>query len=628
MSIVLPLLYILLISLSLTVFLNKRFNDVVIFSFLIPVFLIYTLGLVGSLKLGFYLSLILCFIWIIPFLIKIKDKKFIINIIDNYFTLGFFVFIGLFIGVSFFLRYASFFQWDDFTHWGPMVKEMYRLDKLYCVNESLLPVHRDYPPMVSILELLWCHLCSGYEERFVYRAIGTFSISLIIPFIPEDKEKNRIKRIILTLLVIAVFIASFFVDYMAAEGYGLLSNLITIYPDALVGLFSAFVFVYIYKEKNFNRVNCLFISLLLTFMLMIKQISFAFFLMIIFYSAFKLYRSDLDFKDKIIKYILYFLTIPLIFYFSWNIYSNLSNIDGQFALSKISLSQLINIVFFNKGLDYQLTTKSYFLSSLINRPMLRLFGLTYFELFLIFVCVIIFVLAFLIKDNKLNVSFITFTLTIGVLGFAFTMFTLYMFTYSEYEALKLASFERYMQTYIVFMMYVAIFTFVLGIYKINMNKGLVLCLALALVMPFSFKGNMKYVKIRSSYEGYRTRYEYKEFVKQIGSFIQSGDKILAVSQIKDDYIELISRYEHLDVDIDFISLGIPNEEETYRLNKTYSEWKELYQNYDYIYTYHTDELFYREYWLNKETEYLLNNRFYLVKADGSLELVPWIPSEE
>lgn len=628
MSIILPSLYIVLISLSLTVLTRKRFNDVVIFSFLLPVFLMYITGILGSLKLGFYLSLVLCFIWIVPIFIKIKDKIYIRNIIDNYFTFGFFVFIILFIGVSFFLRYASFFQWDDFTHWGPMVKEMYRLDKIYCVNESLLPVHRDYPPMVSILELLWCHLCSGYEERFVYRAIGTFSVSMIIPFIPESKVNNKIKNIILTLLVIVVFVSSFFVDYMASEGYGLLSNLITIYPDALVSLFSAFVFVYVYKENEFNNLNCLLVSFLLTFMLMIKQISFAFYLIIVFYSVFKLCRSDLNTKDKIFKYVLYFIVIPLVFYFSWNIYSNLSNIDGQFALSKISFGQLFNIIFFDNGLEYQLATKRFFISSLIHRPMLRLFGLTYFELFLIFVGIIIFTLAFIHKDNKLNISFIILILTIGVLGFAFTMLTLYMFAYSEYEALTLASFERYMQTYIVFMMYVTIFALVLGIYKININKGLVLCLALALVMPFSFKGNMKYAKIRTSYEGYRTRYEYKEFVKQIDSFIQSGDKILAVSQIKDDYIELIARYEHLDVDIEFISLGIPNEEETYRLNKTYSEWKELYQSYDYIYTYHTDELFYDDYWLDKETEYLLNNRFYHVGDDGSLELVPWIPSEE
>lgn len=628
MSIILPLLYISLISLSLTAFTRKRFNDVVTFSFLLPVFLMYITGILGSLKLGFYLSLVLCFIWIVPIFIKIKDKTYIRNIIDNYFTLGFFVFVILFIGVSFFLRYASFFQWDDFTHWGPMVKEMYRLDKLYCVNESLLPVHRDYPPMVSILELLWCYLCSGYEERFVYRAIGTFSVSLIIPFIPENKEKIKLKRLILTLLMVIVFISSFFVDYMAAEGYGLLSNLITIYPDALVGLFSAFVFVYVYKENDFNNLNCLLISFLLTFTLMIKQISFAFYLMIVFYSVFKLCRSDLNTKDKIFKYVLYFIVIPLIFYFSWNIYSNLSNIDGQFALSKISLGRLFSIIFFDKGLEYQLATKRFFISSLINRPMLRLFGLTYFELFLIFVGIIIFTLAFMHKDNKLNISFIVLTLTIGVLGFAFTMFTLYMFTYSEYEALKLASFERYMQTYIVFMMYVAIFMFVLGIYKININKGLILCAIVALAIPFAFKDNRSFMKIKNEYEGFRTNYEYKELVKQIDSFVHSGDKILIISQIKDYYIEISSRYAYLDLDIDFISLGEPSKGQEYRKSISYDEWIKLRSEYDYIYTYHTDELFYREYWLDKEEEYLLNNRFYSVKEDGSLELVPWIPSEE
>lgn len=37
----------------------------------------------------------------------------------------------------------------------------------------------------------------------------------------------------------------------------------------------------------------------------------------------------------------------------------------------------------------------------------------------------------------------------GTVGYVFTMFVLYMFCYSEGEALKLASFERYMSSYVV-----------------------------------------------------------------------------------------------------------------------------------------------------------------------------------
>ncbi|MGN1053871.1 MAG: hypothetical protein ACI4P1_01180 [Erysipelotrichaceae bacterium] len=335
----------------------------------------------------------------------------------------------------------------------------------------------------------------------------------------------------------------------------------------------------------------------------------------------KLYRSDLDTKDKIIMYIPYFIVIPLMLYFSWNIYSNLSNIDGQFALYKISLSSLFDIVFFNKGLDYQLAAKNYFISSLINRPMSRLFGLTYFELFLIFVIIIISVIVFFLKDNKINISFISITLTIGVLRFAFTMFTLYMFTYSEYEALKLASFERYLQTYIVFIMYVAFFILTFGAYKIKANKGIVLCLIITRVIPISFKENRLFIRFKNEYEGFRTNYEFKELIKQFDSFIDSEDRVLVISQIKDDFIEISSRYEYLDLDIDFISLGEPIEGQEYRNDISYDDWIKLRNEYDYIYKYHTDELFYRKYWLNKEEEYLFNNRLYSVKDNCSLELV-------
>ena len=77
MSILLPLVYFLSISLSLSTLTKKNFSDVVIFSFLIPVFLIYISGLLGNTKYGFYISLLFCLIWIMPIIKNIKNKEYI-----------------------------------------------------------------------------------------------------------------------------------------------------------------------------------------------------------------------------------------------------------------------------------------------------------------------------------------------------------------------------------------------------------------------------------------------------------------------------------------------------------------------------------------------------------------------
>ena len=508
-----------------------------------------------------------------------------------------------------------------------MVKETYRLNKLYCVKESLLPVHKDYPPMVSILELLWCYLSFGFEERFVCRAIAIFSISLIIPFLSLNRENNKLRQLLILLFVIMIFICSFFVDFMASQGYGLLSNLITIYPDALVGLFSSFVFIYIYKTNKFDKKNCLLISMLLSFLLMIKQISFAFYLVILFFTLFKIWKLNMNVKNKIINFLLFFVVVPLVFYGSWKIYANTFAVGGQFSLNDISISNLLDIMLFDKGLDYQITTKYNFIDSLLNRPMLRLLHLTYLEFSLIILIFIFLVLKYISKENKYNIFSFLFSLFVGIVGFAFTMFVLYLFSYGEYESVNLASFERYMETYLVFLMYVALFIFIMCIMKINNTLyAASCCVAVLLVLIVNIQNNNKFITIKKEYDGITTQYEYVELIKQIDTFIKPEDSVLIISQTKDYFLEIILRYLYLDYNFDYVAIGKPNDNFPYRLDLSFKEWQDYYNNYDYIYTYNTDESFYHDYWLDLQDEHLLNNRFYTVDENNYLKLVPWISS--
>ena len=630
MSIILPLAYFLSISLTLSIFLKKKFSDVAIFSFLIPVFLIYATGLLGNTKYGFYLSILLCFIWIIPIIKNIKNwNTYVKEVINQYFDVGLAIFVFLFIGISIFLRYSSFFQWDDFTHWGPMVKEMYRLNKLYCVEESLLPVHKDYPPMVSILELLWCYLSSGFEERFVHRAIAIFSVSLVIPLISLRKEDNNFQKLFKLFFIVVIFISSFFVDFMASQGYGQLSNLITIYPDALVGLFSSFVFFYIYKIKEFNINNCLKVSMLLAFLLMIKQISFAFYLVILLFALFKMYKTNLKVKNKIIKYVLCFIVIPLAVFASWKIYSSSYYAGGQFSLNEISISSLFDIIFFNKGYDYQITTKYNFIDALLNRPMLRLFKITYLEFSFIMLILIFIMLKFILKETKYNIFTILFSILVGIIGFAFTMFVLYLFSFGSYESVNLASFERYMQTSLVFVMYVALFIFITGVIENdNLAHITISCIIVLIVLVANFKENKKFITIKNGYDGITTQYEYVELINQIDTFISPDDDVLIISQTSDYFLEIILKYLYLDYNFDYVSVGKADDIYPYKLDLTFEEWQDYYNDYNYIYTYNTDEAFYYDYWVNLQEEYLLNNRFYTVDENNYLRLVPWTSSEQ
>ena len=82
-------------------------------------------------------------------------------------TGGLWAYIGCLLVVTVMDAGRSFYSWDEFMHWGKMVKEMIRLDRFYCVTESTLYRHKDYPPFVALFEYAWCRMGGGYSEQHV-----------------------------------------------------------------------------------------------------------------------------------------------------------------------------------------------------------------------------------------------------------------------------------------------------------------------------------------------------------------------------------------------------------------------------------------------------------------------------
>ena len=302
-------------------------------------------------------------------------------------------------------------------------------------------------------------------------------------------------------------------------------------------------------------------------------------------------------------------------------------IGGQFSFGDISLQALYNIIFLDQGLAYQLEAKSNFINAIFNRSLFRLFDLTYFEITAIIGLFIFFTLKVLGKENNQRTILILITYTLGTLGYAFTMFTLYMFSYGEFESVRLASFDRYMGTYLIFATFLLIFILIYHLLKCDkIIIKMPILATLCILLPFTFQNNWKYVTINNEYRGYESRYENIELFKQIDAFIQKDDKVLVINNIYDQYIELILNYLYYDYNFDVISIGEDKEYSPEKVNLTYDEWQNIYAEYNYIYTYTTDEEFYQKYWLDKQKEYLFNNRLYAVNDDASLTLVPWNPS--
>lgn len=181
MSFILPLIFCISITGTFAIILNKKFEEVLPLALMSAALLLFISGF-WDLRIGYVVVFVIAaFFPIIVFIRKIKGIDFKI-FWDQIFTPSFVIFILLYSFVFLLNLNRGFHTWDEVSHWGPMVKETLRLNRFYCVDESVLLVHKDYPPIVTLFEALWCKLCGGYEESYLYKALQTLSFSLLMPF--------------------------------------------------------------------------------------------------------------------------------------------------------------------------------------------------------------------------------------------------------------------------------------------------------------------------------------------------------------------------------------------------------------------------------------------------------------
>lgn len=597
MSVILPYLFILSTSFSLMYIFNKEFSKVLVLSFIIPVFFLYLGGLIENIKLGLYISILFSLIWIVY---SIKNKKFEYKkLLDP----NILIFTIIFILISIYFRQAYYNQYDEFTHWGPMVKEMYRLNKFYCVSDSLLRVHKDYPPFTSLLELLWCYLSRGYMERNTLRAMCIFSMSFIFPVSSYIKDNKR--NILSCVFGVIVYLLLFIINYEN----GLETALVTIYPDALCSLLSAYIIFEIIVSDSYDTYKHILISLLLTSLILIKQVNLAFYMMAITLIIIKYIINKKDKKDYL-NLLIYFVVIPLLLYKSWNFYINIHDyyVFRQFELDLPSVIDALKTIIGKESVEYRITTKDNFYVALLTKPMLN-FNITYIP-----ICVLIAIALFIIiykNINKKEAILSTSIYIIGAIGYVFMMLILYLTSFSEYEAVNLASFERYFETYVLFSLALLVFLIV-SYYQVNKSNLLICLSTFIILLAFAYNDYTKF-KVRKIEDSYRNEEAYLNMFNQFDAYLSIDDDVLVIDQYEDATAKLYVRYEYL---------GYPVHFEVIK-DISYEQFKEEYKEYDYIYTLMTNEDFYQNYWLDKEQLPLLNNRLYKVNDDGTLSLMDW-----
>lgn len=387
---------------------------------------------------------------LILLVVRRKDHDFI----SQCFSDGFFVFLA--ICLIFLIldsgRWLS--TWDEYSHWGKMVKEMLRIDRFYSEPQSNLLAHKDYPPFVAVFEMLWCRLSLKYSEGNVTTALHVFGFSMILPLVAEllkvREKTGKLQRFFYQLIMTIVFLLLIFnFDYVQA---------MTINLDLVLPLFYV-ALVMLISDRELRRSGLGFGMLLLgQFGLMItKQMGIAFVLLVwFFYAMTEAMEFDKTEQEKMRRMLLMglkslaVLVVPMISYTIWGHYISKLGLQGQFSLDQVSIGTVLRIL--AGGGDYvqHLTFVKYIRALFTTNISTGLFPMTYVSAVILAFCILA-VLAYFFRTvvSKGEILQYAVLFALGSVGYALAMLTMYMFCFTEGEMSTLASYERYMSTYLV-----------------------------------------------------------------------------------------------------------------------------------------------------------------------------------
>ena len=586
MALIVPLIYIICFTETLMLIMKTKFERTLPLTFIISAIMLFISGFLFK---TFYVGFIFCIIFSLGFPIYLIKNRKKIDIKKQYITPGFIAFIIIYLFIFIFDFNRFFTRWDELSHWGKMVKEMFKLDKFYVVNNSNLLAHKDYPPIMSLLQLFYTYLCGSFKECYLIRAMHLFEISIVLSIIPfkENEKKNLLFMTFIPLLYVYIITLLF-------DSAGVINS---IYTDYIMAILVAYTIYNVYKIKELNIIDIITISLSLIFILLLKQVGIAFYLMTIFLLIVNmvLKKYKLNFKNILLS-ILCIIVLPLVFLGIWKNYVKSYDIKGQFEISDIKLNEVSSIIN-SKDDNYQKIAFNNYIKALYKKGITTSYIKISYLILGIIMLIIMYGFYKRFKKDMLLKHYLALciTLIIGYFGYALLMLILYMFSFGQYEGPSLASFDRYMSTYILTELFIFMFMFIKyhGLDKKDLKKFLIVLILIGITIT-----PRTYIRIRP-------------------------DLILLENHYFDIHrksAELIDKYAN---NMDF-SNKISTNTANYELSKFDDNYYEYMKDYKYLYTYTIDDRFVENYEflfeeaIEEHTLYKINNdnnTIHLVKID-------------
>jgi hypothetical protein len=496
----------------------------------IPV-LQYLFGAIQLLEMGTKLLLLTglaAFIaLVIFFLLKtIQEKKFNPSSIYETITIGncFFIIAGL---IWLLCSANKVIYGEDEFVWAAFTKVIEFTHRFYTPLDAISVGHAAYPPGVSLFQyyfMAW----GGYKEGALFFANGLFILAVLSMMI-DIVEKNK-AIIFATVLLSTLLITLFYPMYY-----------VTILIEPILGvLFGGGLILVAFYPANPKQL-CILLLPIVSFLPLVKEAGLVLALTISSVFALRIIIESI----KLTWLSIFLILIPCIMGVIWQHYLHSAGVvspDNAFTLH--NLRELL----FNPSARIEITVAHFFDFHRLN------------DVGKIFICISLLSLFYFITSYfraKKNRTLLLKDFSIGVvclIGFSIYLFGLlmiYIFIFSEFEGMNLASYMRYMNGYLMGMGLLTVISCSLltKIYHVSKKAawGLVffLCvLLIALYQPRSFLLSLTPTDYATNKTASTSvRQIIKPYISLVQKYTASGDHIWFIYQQSRGLERVIFRYE-------------------------------------------------------------------------------------
>jgi hypothetical protein len=553
---------------------------------------LYVFSLFDQLLLGFWVVLAtIGLATIASALLLIRDNE-LVSHLKTLFSPGLAIFLSLALFSYLLTRGMQLSSWDEFSHWGTIVKATFLYDAVGPYNPVELGF-RSYPPSLSLFEYFVTKLGGAWLEGNIFFAYQLIIWSLFTPFLAQFSWRRWGQLLMVVPLVFIAPLAFF-------------NSLNVTLIDPLLGLLFGYALAIAYVGNILQWRLALHVGLSIFMLTLAKDAgTFMAALVVVLYLVRLFAAKKINPEEWSWRRFAILGSIPTLSLVasnqSWSALVS-ARVEAPAFSSPIDIGAFFGALR-GEGPAYWQEILSTFGFGISNYPINNDGALAIPQLQLIVLFALVLAGFEWMVSRRMGRKFglaSVATVSVGAIIYTYGLLILYLFRFGEYEAVRLASYERYLGTYwagiALFVALVAIWL-VAGSSSSEPVKGSktktegipeLVVAGILVISLFVLSPVQKLAEFFANPHGYssqvRTQFEpVLEQAKQAG--IEPGDKVWIIAQHTTGFEYWVLRYSLMENEANsgFWSIGSrADENDVWTAEKTESEWAEELKDYDYV----------------------------------------------